>query len=413
MPSETEPSKDNLPKERRGIVVGKVEDIDILRPKTLAMPLIEGTHLQVRQVVQEKPWYAEPVKSLLKTAFFALPAAKNIVVSPDMPDLWANVQFNSRPFLNKGANVYGRSPHSENGLGKPVYVREIQEESLSPEIVKRMRTQFSEVLPYWYDLYRQMHIFDEGFTIMPEVSSDFLEETAKYGAQNEQVLLVTEKNTIVNVGNPHVQGLHLVVHSRSKYWQKEGQFRGWEFPLTPKQAYLHMKGFLEMCGILVSLDQILLQDAKLPFYNPEIHFNGNWGVKKEDLPESFRGSQDEWVTYVKSDSYKKRVWAGDDWAITNHGHLYATDRKEQFVHLPRRPFIERGVEWPKITPIGKEEVRTIADLIKTQLPDFIDEYVSGYISEPNTKDQEAEPDQIRVEKVPHGESTTTPLHVRV
>ena len=193
------------------------------------MPLGEGTHLQVRVVGQENPWFAEPVKVLLKTAFFSLPAAKTIVQSPDLPDLWANVHFNSRPFLNKGMNVYGRNPYSENGLGKPVYIRKIEEEQLTPKTIQRLRTDFSEVLPYWYDLYRQMNLFQEGFSPLPQTSTDFQEETEKYKAENEQVLLVTNKNTIVNVGNPHVQGLHLVVHSRSKYWKKEGKFPASEF----------------------------------------------------------------------------------------------------------------------------------------------------------------------------------------
>jgi hypothetical protein len=76
MPKVSDPHIDSLPKERAAIVVGKVKDIEIVRPKTLALPLTEGSHLQVRREGVTKPWTAEPVKSVLTSAFFSLPAAK-------------------------------------------------------------------------------------------------------------------------------------------------------------------------------------------------------------------------------------------------------------------------------------------------------------------------------------------------
>lgn len=223
-------------------------------------------------------------------------------------------------------------------------------------------------LPYWEDLYRQIALFPQGIVLIPPASQAFKEEEQFYRLKEEEVIWMSEEYVLVKLYHAQVTGLHLVIHARKKYWEKQGAFHGWEYPLSPKQAVEHIRGFLEIMCIALMLEKLLVASRLFPIFNPEIHFSGNWGVKREDLLEQHveMHEREMWFEHIKGEQYKEKLWGGA-WHISNHCHIYATNSPESYVTLPDRPYRENPKTWPANQTLSLLQLKHMQNLISEKL----------------------------------------------
>lgn len=362
------------------IELAKVDNAFVIKPKTSAFPIEHGLHLAVKEE-EEKEWRNQELTVLLKDLFYSLPVAKTVAEGRFTADLWANIHLSAREGFNQGVNVFGRNPQSEHAWGKPVFYNRT-EQILSEDQVHKLKREFERYLPIWREVKPEIRLFEDGLETFPPESEEFKAEFEKFKTINETVVWASEKFTLVTVDNPHLNGLHLVLHPRQEYWDRTGGYkRPWQLE---SKDLTHITGFLEANAILIGLERILLEEQRLPFYNPEIHFSGNWS--KSLRPKEEGGALD--LSYLKDSNLEKvrkeekrehRVGGPDEWKTFVHGHLYATSSSNEYVTLPSRPKNEVPEEWENISPLNKEIQQEIMAIVQDRLDRWVSSNVPSRI----------------------------------
>ena len=363
-------------------VLATVGDVKIVRPSTSAMPVSEGNHLQVT-TREEIPWTQRPAKEIVRMGLFALPTAKVVAEGRFTEELWANIHLNSYPDFDYGVNVYGRNPTSETGWAKPVAIRETLGEEIPSEEKQKLERTFAHYLPMWQRLGDNLELFSDGVGELSPESESFEKERAKNAEKNEKMIWANERFSLVVVGRPHLSGLHLVAHPRDDYWAERGGFRRpWQIDPNQPDFQEHVQGFLEAMSIILGAERVLIEEGKLPFYNPEIHFSGNW---TPDFQPPERGgtldtsylSQADLEKARKEEKREHRVGGAEEWNSSMHGHLYATRDPNTYVSLPTRPEKEVPEQWAGITPLTDDEEGAIKTLISERLTPWLEENARG------------------------------------
>lgn len=343
-------------------VLGEIQDIKVQHPRKQAILLSEGIHLEVINTVDDREWRIKDVRELLKEAFFALPVAKMIAEGRFTEEFWTNIHLNSYPGFDKGWNVFGRNPKSETGWGKPVSIQEVSESDLPLDQKEKLKETFSRYLPLWEKEIDKIRVFGEGIKPVDRQSAEFDELSSKL---KDPLIWANDKFELVIVREPHLSGLHLVVHPR------EQLKRPWQKP----------EDFLEAAAILLGV-QRLLEEGNLPFYNPEIHFSGNWAKdlllkeKGGKLNTSYLSSEDL-VKQRKAEKRKHRIGTQEQWETSTHGHLYATHDPKAFVSLPSRPKAEVPGQWERIRPLDENDSQRVRDLIGNNLTSWLKKSATG------------------------------------
>lgn len=360
-------------------------NISIFRPVHPAIPSTEGNHLVLSENNLVKPWPDRNIKENLMLAMFALPVAKIIAEGRYSPDLWANIHFD-----RWGISVYGRNPLSENSWGQPVKKSSGNPADFPDNVADKIKRTLVRYLPFWENKLSKIKIFADGIKVISPKSPDYKDEVDFYASRpdpwKEDVIWVNEKFVIVNVGNPHLNGLHLVIHPREKYWKNIGSFRRpWQTgnnasDINPE----YTQGFIEAAAILLGIKKIIIDDEKLPFYNPEIHFSGNWAADLLPLDKGGRLN----LTKISEGEYlrkyevrKHRVGEDQEFRTSTHGHLYFTDNPDRYVILPTRPKSEVPREWEGINPLPENQLLRIKVSLQGNLEQFLIRNCQGALSD--------------------------------
>lgn len=384
----------------QSIELGKAGDTRIISPAQAAIPRSEGIHLEVKDSINEKPWVKEDPKKLLRDGYFAIAVAKAVAEGRFTPEQWVNIHLDGQPSFNQGVNVFGRNPESVSGWGKPVQFNpgEAQLPSAEAEDLKRL---FAHYLPLWEKTIPQVNLFAEGANTFPPDSEAFQQELQAYSLRRETLLWINDKFALVAINNPHLNGIHLVVHGRDSYWKDRGGLkRPWQnhpqgvsgqipegtpgsTELSSGQTDLpQITGFLEAEAILIGAQRVLLGEGKLPFYNPEVHFSSNWAPSLrpvEDggkLDRSYLSTGD--LEQARKDEKRSHRIGGDrEWDLGVHGHLYATRDSGKFVELPSRPQVEVPEQWEGINPPSEAEVEQVRELVQQGLAPWLIDNAAG------------------------------------
>jgi len=382
--------------------LGKVGETHVISPSEAAIPRPEGIHLEVKNGLGENPWVEADPKTLIKDGFVAVAVAKAVVEGRFTPEQWVNIHLSGRPDFNRGVNVFGRNPESANGWGKPVHYEPGQTQ-LSQDEARDLEHLFRLYLPRWEKTCPQVSLFTEGVeAILPE-ATEFQEEGQEYNLRNETLLWLNNKFALVLVNAPHLNGLHLVVHGRDRYWKDHGGFkRPWQSKLQPASEPIiedisgsvkqptaqtdlsQIIGFLEAEAILIGAQRVLLQEGGLPFYNPEIHFSSSWAPSLKTVEQGGKLNMD-YLTDPNLEQARKnekkvhRVGGNEEWDLGMHGHLYATRDADRYVLLPTRPQAEVPDQWKGIAPLSSDEAAKVKDLTQQKLTNWLTTNVTGGI----------------------------------
>lgn len=328
--------------------------------------------------------------SLVKSSYYALAVAKVLAESRQSPDFWANIQLNSVPGADKGVNVFGRNPASTEAWGKPVNLRLPEERNFQQNAPPDLARLLSRYIPLWEKEAQEIILFSDGVKAIKPETPDFQAEKDLWlnrpDPWQEELIWMNEKFSLVIVKNPHLNGLHLVCHAREKYWSSHGE-RGvvkvWKTPKREEDpVFIH--GFMESNAILLAAEKMAKENH---FYNPEIHYSGNWGFKPLDpVSEQVGGREVQYQstenqTPLRARRGAKRVseeaWEGGSPNWHAHGHLYATRQAEKYVNLPSRPMKEVPAEWEKTKPLSAEEEERITAAIQSQLTSYLENKFQG------------------------------------
>lgn len=369
----------NIPHEEHNRLNGKEiwqsEDIFVARPTNPAIPIEEGTHTQIISKQSEGDWRQDDVELIREEGYYALAVARMVAESSQTEDLWANIHWNSSPNYKQGCNVYGRNPLSKSGWAKPVSIRE---NGADPTETEKNFKRFANIYLQKFKNFRaSVQPFRAGIQRLDPTSDEFENEAKSYKEKEspwqETLLWANNRFAVVLVDNPHLSGVHLVVHPRETYWGPRGGFqRPWQMVEAQNGNPDEIEGFLEAVTILKLLQKILSRTDTIPFYNPEIHFSGNWA--KDLLPTMSGGKidRDAHIRAIEEGTLRdeKREFGmkgSDQIRASMHGHLYATKNFQEYVHLPTRPQKEVPEEWAHIEPIGQDEINSIKETVKNQL----------------------------------------------
>ncbi|KKQ17934.1 MAG: hypothetical protein US31_C0013G0017 [Berkelbacteria bacterium GW2011_GWA1_36_9] len=324
---------------------------------------------------------------LVRSVYYALAVAKAMAESRFTPDYWANIQLNSVHGADNGVNVFGRNPNSKEAWGKPVNLRMPEERKKyeSQKVDPKVAELFRKYLPFWGKEAQDLTLFPDGIKEIKPEEPEFQVEKDHWlnrpDPWQEKLIWMNEKFDLVIVQNPHLNGLHLVCHAREKYWSQftdKGIAKMWKTPnLKEQEEPVFIQGMAESSAILLGTEKIA---KELNFFNPEIHYSGNWGFKPLDpVSEQVGGREVDYqgndVGDSKRTSEKKWESGAPNWHA--HGHLYATRQAEEFVKLPSRPMKEVPEEWANIQPLTAEEEERITHAIQEQLCVWLETKMKG------------------------------------
>lgn len=370
--------------ESSNTAIWRNEQVEIIIPAEQAIDPSEGTQVSVQPSAEghSRPWTEQTIAEIAREAYFALPMAKIIAESGRTPDLWANIHWSSLPNHDRGANVFGRRPDSEIGWAKPVILR-----SGNPGVGAEQRLSLAKFagryLPRWETFQEEVQPFRDGVQALSPESEAYQQEAAYYAAKpepwQETVVWANERFVIVSVDNPHVSGLHLVAHPRDSHWAEVGKFQK---PWQTDRAYQDgdpnfLEGFVEAACLLKAAQELLSGQSEVPFFNPEIHFSGNWA---KDLQPQERGGRIDTAGFaaaaMESDSAlraEKRQYHNEATRVGTamHGHLYATSDPGARVALPSRPAVEVPEEWEGIQRMSESQVAYVQELLQA-LPEQLE-----------------------------------------
>lgn len=368
------------------------EMIVFLPVKPLIHPQ-DGIHFYILfKNAQNVWWKAESSDLLLKGAKTACLIGKIIITNGLINDFWANIQWSARPFFNKGVNVFGRNPESLN-WGQPLRILTHSKiYHYSTNYIRRLKNLLARQLIFKKE--QSLILFSEGIKDFKQGSAEFTQAEEIFSEnkppkKKKDILWVNEKFILTIPRQPHLEGLHLQVFPRFAYWQKkEIDFRApWQLSPDSLKAQLQIQGYLEMTAILLGAVKIILEDKKILCFNPEIHFSNNW---HKDLQPIERGGrlQLEYLSNIKNKPLEERIriitkeksryWLGEEneFRVTGHGHLYATNSEKEFVRLPSRPFEESPEEWPVVS-FSQAKIIYLRKLLQDDLTAWLNQYCQG------------------------------------
>lgn len=364
------------------------QGIDVAVPDTVALPQEEGLHLVVRQKENDLPVLSDNLRSRLRLSYFALPVAKIIAESRFTQDFWANIHID-----RFGVSIYGRNPQAEAAWAKPVNKRSLSSEELAEEA--SLKEQMRLYMPLWERNLSTVELFEDGVEELTLSTEEYQAEVQGYANKpdpyKEDVLWANKKFVLVSVQEPHVSGVHLVVHPRQTYWGDVGDFRRpWQSGSRPGLTQPEFtQGYLEASAILLATQGLLDKNGSVPFFNPETHFSGNWAA--DLLPSGQGGRLDSTVVndpvLRKNEKRNHRPGAVNtegeptEFRTAMHGHLYATDSPDKLVQLPARPKKEVPEQWESIVPLRQEEVGKIGSLLQDQLTTYLTTNCQGPLLE--------------------------------
>jgi hypothetical protein len=381
--------------------LGRAGETSINSPARAAIPRSEGIHLEIKNGLGEKPWTESDPKTLLKDCFVAIATAKAVAEGRFTPEQWVNIHLSARPDFNEGVNVFGRNPESVTGWGKPVQFGDSGEAQLSAAEAQDLKHLFTRYLPLWEKTMPRVNLFAGGVNALSPDSVEFQGEAKKCGSSNTTLLWMNEKFNLVAINAPHLNGLHLVVDGRDSYWKARGGFkRPWQnqFQQDSRQTDLsQITGFLEAEAILIGAERVLLQEGKLPYYHPEVHFSSNWASGLRPVEEGgkldtaylasvgkFEGAgikeRRKFMQARKNEKRKHRVGEDEEWGMGTHGHLYVTRDMNTYVTLPSRPQAEVPNQWEGIAPFGNDEGIKIRELAQRNLTTWLTVNTTGGLS---------------------------------
>ena len=342
-------------------VLWEGDTVKVTLPDVSAIPAEEGGHFQITpKDGGTGDWRTDSIVNVLYEGYYALAVARITADSGRSDDLWANVHWNSRPEFVGGCNVFGRNPHSESGWAKPVVMREGGVGVIENQQKRQSLSRFAQrYFPMWEEAAARITVFPQGAASLDAESEEFRE--VDEGDPNKLVW-ANEKFAIFNNQDPHQTGLHLVLLSRDEYFQQSGGIHSpWETPENPDDF---RRSFLESLAILKIMQELLSefnQAGKIRFYNPEIHYSGNWAKGMQDQESGGQLDRDK---LRDSSSERPRIRAfkreqSPKFGAHMHGHLYATLSEEQMVRLPSRPRGEVPEEWEGIETINPDETQIV------------------------------------------------------
>lgn len=364
-PCESEKSKESKLLFANGFIVKEPE-----RP---AISPEDGIHLNITSGEEEPHWLVSP-KKLLQDAIVAIGVAKVVAQGKFTQDFWVNLHMNAYEKFSRGINVYGRNPTSEKAWGRPVeIIPEGTGKSTDMQTMNYLRRELGLYLPQLIDRKRNICLFENGIGELPSGSEESERAQSPYYKQiwaNENFKLILSKE-------PHLDGFHLMVSQTESYKKNHGALeRLWQEDEQSTQSVL------EMTAILMGMERLLLQ-SELNFYNPEIHFSGNWSksfvesgkVNKLDL-SYLEGGVDE----RKVAKAKHRANGEMAFSTLVHGHLYGTRLPTQFVKLMPRPRNEIPEAYENIPQPSDQEILFIEKSARS-LTQWLEENIQKHNSE--------------------------------
>jgi len=375
-------------------VIFQDEKLRVHHPLEQAIPLEEGIQLVVDNGQEISHRNQQDVPALLRAAYYALAVAKVEAEGRFTKEFWANIQMNSWPGTEKGINVFGKSPQSKEGWGKPVNLRPTEArkpESLDQNQKAKLQRTMELYLPRWEKKAQEITVFDGGVNEIKPDNEVFQKESEIWinrpDPWQERAVWLNEKFVLVVVKNPHLDGLHLVCHARKDYWSKVGEkgvVKAWQTPKGEEDPK-YLNGFVESNAILLGADQIIQEAGD--FHNAEIHFSGNWGFRPLEPASKEVGGREVDSSYLKEENLEQArkmekvgvqdAWAGGDPDWHSHGHLYATRSPDKYVTLPSRPMKEVPEEWVATKPLSPEEEEKIYQLIQEKLTTWLEANCQG------------------------------------
>ena len=365
------------------------ESLEVVAPVDGTIPRAEGTHLRVKPV-GEYDWREAPVRETVAPVILSLGAAKLLAEGRLSPDFWTNIHLNSVPGSENGVNVWGRRPESAAAWARPVRIREHVEAGEEQTVEAPLKEQMRRYLPAWEELSERLNLFQDGISEVSPDSDDFARLSHEFATKpdpyKEEVLWANDKFVIVNVLVPHLNGLHLVVHPRDDYWSDKGAFRRpWQ--QRNKDDLEYMRGFAEAFTILLSAYKLIAETEGLSFFNPEIHFSGNWA--KDLLTEDQGGKLDlEHAVSAdpgvrKDEKREHMLGQGEEFQTSVHVHLYMTDNADRYVALPERPASEAPEQWTGIEPTDPDKISRV----RTELQSKLAAYLSANLGQGDPHEQ--------------------------
>ncbi len=366
----------------------------VYHPAEQAIPLEEGIQLVVDNGQEISHQNQQDVPALLRSAYYALAVAKIEAEGRFTKEFWANIQMNSWPGAEKGINVFGKNPQSQEGWAKPVNLRPIKErrlESLDQNQKAKLQRAMELYLPRWERKAQEITVFDHGINKIRPDNEVFQKESEIWlnrpDPWQERAVWMNDKFVLVVVKNPHLDGLHLVCHGRKDYWSRVGQkgvVKAWQTPKGEEDPE-YLKGFVESNAILLGVEQIVQEAGD--FHNAEIHCSGNWGFKPLDLAKIEFSGREVDSSYLEQENLERarkmekfsaqQRWAGGDPDWHSHGHLYATRSPDKYVSLPSRPMREVPKEWEGTKPLSPDEEDKIYQLIQAKLTTWLEANCRG------------------------------------
>ncbi len=368
----------------------KGSGVEVVMPKEAGIVEEEGYHVQIiPEGKRDVDWRESSIQAVMNEGYYGLAAARIIADSAHSENLWANVHWNSRPDFIAGCNVFGRNPSSPEAWGKPVNMRD-QKVSLPPDTHGSTFETFGRIsekyFPSWQKAREEFSPFAGGINEINTESDEYRQESNKWSERtppwDETLIWANEKFSLVAVNNPHLNGIHLVCHARDEYWSGLGGFkRPWQTEQAHQDSdYRFLQGFMENVAILKACQEILSSQDEIPFFNPEIHYSGNWGSQFGKQEEGGNFDEESYDAAIDSPSYElrkvKKTWQKDlnppgKTGSGMHGHLYATFNQDELVRLPSLPKTKAPSEWEGIAPMSQEIRDKILALIREELTSML------------------------------------------
>jgi len=367
--------------------IWKNKNLKIVLPLTPVLSPTEGIHFLIfHKTIQAPFWKINTLTPIIECSNLALNLAWMITKNGFIPDFWANIQWNAHHPFNRGVNILGRNPLSRT-WGEPVnFPKKLPEVKYSQEWLLKLKKTCNKYINFWKKSLPCFLLFSGGIKNSPQGSQEFLEAEKifnfnKTPKKKKDVLWVNEKFILTIPRMPHLTGFHFQIFPYLKYWNKIGGFRSpWQLPkdINSTQSHFQIQGFLEMTAILFGVIKILLKERGLNFYNPEIHFSGNWNkdlllkekggklsldfnknIKKKNVVQQ--------IKIIEKEKKKYAINGPDEFRTVGHGHLYATFSPKKFVKLPRRPIEIMPSEWKKIISLRRKKINLLRKLLQKNL----------------------------------------------
>lgn len=286
----------------KGIVLYKSSRFEVFIPQKPNIPLNEGLHVQV----SSKHDASDSPKEVLGRYLLAEGVAKVLAESGQTREAWANTRIEE----GQRVSVYGRVPGEERSWRKPVdtFGRNVSDiGKLEPNYDTQKFVELStRYLPKWEELVSQTSLFKDG------VNGKDIEPSTR----TEIPVWENDKFTLVVVSNPHLKGVHLVVHP------KESFKRQWQTS--------HIQLTLEATAIAMGVQKLLAQGKG------EIHNSGNWAPDLKTTDEGGKFNLQNFADKRKAEKRSHRPDIAEPQKQINtgmHAHVYIPET-ENVVSLP-------------------------------------------------------------------------------